>query len=305
MKWPLRSQSVAASDIPLYNLHYLCAPGAAQVDTTILWGTEVDVETLLSYLQERNRDSGILLSTSHVLVQAIAQTLVRHSEFNRRVVGRRIYTYREINLRLAFQNRRRKDVGVLLVPRANELSLTGIANCVWSAVVERLQGKSAVDRDTQRLLRLPGFLFEWVLRTYNWLDRHLRLPTVGRLDGLRSGAVFINDLSFHGAPPMRSYKPSRFPDESAPINITLGPSETKAVVCDGRVEARTVSPLFVRADHRIVDAYQIGCFVATLRELLQDPARMENRPAVRIVGAGDAQSADLGRPYTEDVRRAA
>jgi pyruvate/2-oxoglutarate dehydrogenase complex dihydrolipoamide acyltransferase (E2) component len=34
-------------------------------------------------------------------------------------------------------------------------------------------------------------------------------------------------------------------------------------------------PLFLRADHRLVDAYQVGRFLAVMRDLLNHPERLD------------------------------
>ena len=70
------------------------------------------------------------------------------------------------------------------------------------------------------------------------------------------------------------YQPSRFADGSDSINLTLGPAETKLVMRDGAPVEIRVMPLFMRADHRLADAYQIGRFLAAMRETLQNPERL-------------------------------
>jgi hypothetical protein len=263
--------------MPLYNRYYLHARGATRGDPTIVWGTDVEWEELQNYLRRLNEGARVLLSPVHVLLKATAHAVVQHPRFNCRVVGRRVYAYHEINLRLAFRDRRHGDVRVVLLRRANELSLVDIAQSVWSVAIEHASGNWAGDRDCRRLQRLPTIVFHWVWRLYSWLDTRFPLPALGRLDGLRSGAVFVNDLSFQGAPPMRCYKPSRFPDESTTVSVTLGPVEHKALVRNGVVTAGRVAPLIVRADHRLVDSCQLAQFVATLREVLQHPAALDRR----------------------------
>ena len=212
----------------------------------------------------------------HVLLQATARALVQYPKFNCRVIGQRAYAYRDINLRLAYRDQRQGDVKVVLLRRVNELALIEIAQLVWSKAIELATGQWSGDRDSRRLKRLPSFVFHWLWRAYCWFDNRFRLPTIGRLDELRSGAVFVNDLSFHNAPPLRCYKPSRFPDESSAVSVMLGPVEQKVVVRQGTMAVAKVAPLIIRADHRLVDTYQLGQFVATVREFLHRPAEMEN-----------------------------
>jgi hypothetical protein len=288
MKWPLQTQAVPREEIPLYNLYYLHAPGVEYADPAILWGTEIEADGLRAFLESCRSRSPVLISTSHVLLQATAQALAKHPHLNRRVVGRRVFAFREINLRLAFQNPASGDVDVVLVPRAERCTLQEIAGLVWRTLLRGSRGEAPVDRDRRRIKALPSWGFHALLSVYRWLDRRWALPTVGRLDDLRCSAVLVNDLSFRNAPPMRCYKPTRFPDESTSVNITLGPMEEKAVVRDGQPVASTVVPLFVRADHRIVDAYQVGRFLATLRDFLQDPAQMDALAAEHLASASEA-----------------
>ncbi len=282
MKWPLKSSPVPREQLPLYNLMYLHAPGIEHADSTILWGTEIDASGLQAWLEACRSTSPVLISTSHVLLQATAQALAQHPDLNRRVVGRRVFAYRNINLRLAFQNPAHGGVDVVLVQSAETRSLQEIASLVWRTLLLANRGEANIERDRRRMRSLPAWGFHWLMALYRWLDRHWALPTIGRLDDLRCSAVLVNDLSFRNAPPMRCYKPTRFPDESISINVTMGPIEEKVLVRDGQPAVGSVAPLFVKVDHRIVDAYQLGRFLATLRELLQHPAQMDALAAERI-----------------------
>jgi hypothetical protein len=105
------------------------------------------------------------------------------------------------------------------------------------------------------------------------------------MDATRAGCALVNDLSFPGAPQMRGYKPSRFPDESDTFNLTLGPVEQKVVARSNQFVEIDVMPLFVRADHRLLDAYQVGRFLAFVRDLLNHPERLD-LPAGQPASAG-------------------
>jgi hypothetical protein len=274
MKWPLRNRPIAYRDIALYNRFYLHAPTASLVDTTIVWGTEIDADALQAFLREKNSKSSVVITAAHLLLRATALALREFPDFNARVVGRRIYTFRDISVRIAFFHRRNKEVDLLLVSRVDLKSVEEIAQEVWKRMLEAARGEGGRDRDLARIRRLPSFWFRQMMRVYGWLDRKFRLPTVGRLDATRAGCAIVNDLSFPGAPPMRTYKPSRFPDESDSFNLTIGPIEKKVVGRSNGFVSVGVMPLFVRADHRLIDAYQVGRFLAFVRDLLNNPERL-------------------------------
>jgi pyruvate/2-oxoglutarate dehydrogenase complex dihydrolipoamide acyltransferase (E2) component len=55
----------------------------------------------------------------------------------------------------------------------------------------------------------------------------------------------------------------------------LGAIENKVVARADQFVSISVMPLFVRADHRIVDAYKVGRFLAAVRDLLNHPERLD------------------------------
>jgi hypothetical protein len=125
------------------------------------------------------------------------------------------------------------------------------------------------------VVRGPGRAFvPWVQRFFNRFN-------VGPGWGfarLRRGSVYVNSLDFRGAPPMTSYKPSRFPSEIQLSTITQGPVREQVVAVDGQPRVRRMAPLFIRADHRAVDAYELGEFVATLSRYFAEPWLMDAAP---------------------------
>ena len=278
MQWPLASKPVSSREIPFYNLHYLygCRSPA---DPTIVWGTEVATEAMSQYVRGRNRQGRILISPAHVLVQAVGRALAEHRELNRRIVGRRIYDFRDVNVRMMTYNRQQREVEVLLIRNADTLSLERIARVLWKNQ-QRAASGSTMDHEDKAWLRrrFPGPLLGWVIRTYLYLDSKFNLPKVDRIDRIACSPVLVNYLAFSGAPPMRAYKPSNYPHDSSTLSVTMGRTETVPVVRENQVTVGRVAPLFVRADHRITSAYGLAQFTATLRRLLTEPAHMESWP---------------------------
>jgi hypothetical protein len=299
MKWPLQTPAVPRAGDPAVQLLYLHAPGIEYADPTILWGTEIDATRTADVARIVPSPQPRFDLDQPCPVAGDSSGAGQHPHLNRRVVGRRVFAFREINLRLAFQNPASGEVDVVLVRSAERCTLQEIAGVVWRTLLSGSRGEAPSDRDRQRMKALPSWGFHALLAVYRWLDRRWALPTVGRLDDLRCSAVLVNDLSFRNAPPMRCYKPTRFPDESISVNITLGPMEEKVVVRDGQPVASTVAPLFVRVDHRIVDAYQLGRFLATLRDFLQDPAQLDALAAEhRALTIQDQKHSHDGQPDT-------
>ncbi len=291
MHWPLASKPIPANEVPFYNLHYLYGC-RAPADPTIVWGTEVPAERLNAHVRECNRGSKTLISVAHVLIQAVGRALQHHPEMNRRIVGRRIYDFRDVNVRMMTYNRQQDEVEVLLIRNVDTMSLERIARILWKNQHRAASGDSLDHADKAWLRsRFPGPLLGWIVRSYLFLDSKFNLPKVDRIDRIACSPVLVNYLAFSGAPPMRAYKPSNYPHESSTLSVTMGRVERLPVVRNGQVEVGLVAPLFVRADHRIATAYHLARFAATIRQLLTNPAQMESTGATHHVGSNTAEAA--------------
>jgi hypothetical protein len=93
---------------------------------------------------------------------------------------------------------------------------------------------------------------------------------------------------------MRIYKPTRFPDRADSLNLTLGPVENKVIARSDQFVSINVMPLFLRADHRLADAQQVGRFLAAVRDLLSRPERLGLPADQSTTHAGPLES--LARP---------
>ncbi len=275
MKWPVRSKSAKRKETPFFNLMYLHAPGQGGPDPTISWTTEMPWKPVQAYLKRRNDRGHVMIGTTHLLIQAVAHALALHPELNRRVVGRRVHSFRDRNVCLATRQPGNNEVNLIMIYKADQTPLARIAHLVWHYQLEYRRKENPVVRDRDRLRRLPSWFFRTSLRLFQWTENLFPMPIFGRVDRFRSSPVLINDFSHSRFPTMRAYKPSRMPDESKSLSVTLGPREQKVIWQNGQPKPMNVSPLCVRGDHRICDGYQLSLFVTTLLRLLANPAAME------------------------------
>jgi chloramphenicol O-acetyltransferase len=267
-------QRVSRSGTPFYCQTYIhaCAPPS---DPTIIWGTEVDLAPLRDYLKVRSLHSETLLSPAHVLLQAVAKAVQRLPELNRRVIGRSVYACRDINILTTISRSRDKEVAIVLLMRADTMTLEQIATRVWSKAVEHHRSTGGMHRDLGRLARLPNLIFGPMMRSYLWLQRKVPIPCITRVDRLFSASILVNCLDFPGAAPMTSYKPAVFPMANGVLNVTMGPPRKQPVVRENQIVIAEVAPLFVRADHRTIDAHTLGHFITSITEFLTQPELME------------------------------
>jgi hypothetical protein len=282
MYWETFARPVPLAELGWVNAMYLGA-GIAHWDPMMVWGTTVDTENLDEFLAEQRRRTGRMLSAAHVLVRAVAVSLSRHPRVNCRVTGRRVYQYNGVNMVVPMLKPRTGEVQPVFLRRADEMSLTDIAERFWTEAHGRAAGAAV---ESQPAGRQSGFRraldglrrnvrLHWIHKM-SWLGFYLgarlRVPTIFAFQQELNGAgAFVNYLGYPGAPPLIAFKPSCLPMNAYSVNVTMGPSELRPVVSEGAIVIRKQAPLFVRADHRMINGHQAAAFINTLRGYLADP----------------------------------
>lgn len=277
MEWPVEA-ATPDSKLPVWPFYYLAACPAPP-DPTIVWGTDVDVTDAERYLKQRSGEAGLFLSLAHVLVRATAVTLRRHPEFNRRVIGKRVHAYRDVSIVMPMFQRAANEVEVVLIPRADELGLIETATFLWNqGCAAASNSGAAMEGGKSWHERLPRWLIKRALPWFLWGIDRWNLPRIGWLRRENVAVAMVNYFGSQGSPPMRAFKPSRFPNDAVPLCLTMGATEERVVAVRGEVVVRRIAPLFFRADHRTIDGgYAMRGFLQTLRSLISDPAQLESQ----------------------------
>ncbi len=262
----------------------------------IVWGTTVDVEPLESFIAEERGRTGLIFSPAHVLVRAVVESLKEHPKLNRRVVGRRVYPFDGVNVLVPMLHTRSGEVGTLFLRQAHCLSLAEIARRFWSEARRNAVEVAAAPRRNRSPVRQFADALSRRIRL-NWIHKmswfgfavanRLRVPTIWRWQQeLNEAGALVNYLGFPGAPPVHSFKPSSLPMNSCSVSVTMGPSERRPAVAENAVVIRSQAPLFIRADHRMVNAYEAAEFISTLRKHLLNPwGLVENDPVQNKEGS--------------------
>lgn len=267
-RWPLVDEPESLDEMSLWNFYYLntCPP---QRDPTIVWGTEVDCSGLQAFLRDVNNASEVLVTPAHVLVAATARALERHPQFNRRILKKRIWAYRDVNIVMPVRGK--AGLEVMFFGRPNKKSVGEIAAEAWRNARSMAGEHEGVPQPAY--MRMPRKLQSLLQPLHVWLVNRVNRPLRGTNNRQRGASTMVNYFGHRGMAPLRSFKPSRLPYESITLTVTMGAIEQRPVVVGNEIVAGPVAPIYIRADHRIVDAHEIGEFAQTLRQLLADPAK--------------------------------
>ena len=285
MYWATEGRSIPLTEIGWINTSFL-ATGASRCDPFLIWGTTVETEALDAFLNEQRRKTGLIISPAHVLVRAVAESLRRHPEVNRRVFGRRVYQYNGVNITMPMLQTSTGEVECVFLHEAEKMSLPAIAERFWEEARAKARHVAADKRRAKEASPLKNRLVSWGRRLAlngihagcriaftvgNWV----RVPTFFAWQQELNGAgAFVNYLGFPDAPPLVAHKPASLPMNAYSIAVTMGRAEPRAIVVDNAIVVRKQASLFVRSDHRMVNGNQTAAFVSTLRNLLLDPAQL-------------------------------
>jgi hypothetical protein len=239
-------------------------------DPTMVWGTDVEFDPLSEEAARRNRGATFLLTPVHFMVKAVERALAEHPELNRRILNGRIRDYEGRHVTLSTQGRDGR-ASIVRLGNVQEMNVEEIGREIWARLLaERRNAPTFADRvltrrryPILRLLgpRLSGAVFR---RGMQWAEQR----------SAPGSAVLLNYLGGRGMPPMRSFVPSRLPIGHLMTTVTVGVPERRAVVRGSDIEARSMMPVHVRGDHRLVDGIQLGRFTGSLRDCLEHPERL-------------------------------
>ena len=267
---PLEDRPLADSEVPfLHECHIYTTDNSS--DGTMVWGTQVDMTNFRAFLKEWNSSADTLMTPTAVLAHAVGLTLQKHPAANSRVLGSRVYRFTEQNVVLPVLTK--SGPRLILLRRVDERSYKEIAAEIFESVSCAITNTMPVSLGERIGRRLSPFIRGFGVRLMLWLANHLRLRIRPITQHLVGAPVVINYFGFPCAPQLLSYKPSRFGSHALLLNVTLGPTHPQAVVRDNTVVARPISGLFVRGDHRTMDAAQLAAFVRTLVDILEDPGK--------------------------------
>jgi hypothetical protein len=293
MYWATDARPIPLEELGRMNTMYLGAVPPAR-DPLMVWGTTVDTDALDEFLKAQRQSTGVMFSPAHALVRAVAVSLIRHPKVNCRVIGRRVYRYDGVNIVMPMMQTRSGEIEIIFLHRVDLLSLSEIAQRFWSEARDRAKRAAATTRNQMHhggfkkaLARLRRHLsLRWV-HGMAWFGfavaNRWRIPTLFPFQQELNGAhAFVNYLGFPGAPPLIALKPSSLPMNSFSVSVTMGPAEPRPVVVEGAIVIRNQAPLFVRTDHRMVNAFEAAAFINTLRSHLNDPASLLERERADI-----------------------
>jgi pyruvate dehydrogenase E2 component (dihydrolipoamide acetyltransferase) len=247
-------------------------------DPQIYGALDIDAAPILAFI-DKMRAAGHRVTPTHLVGRALAHALVSVPELNVRIRRGRELPRRSVDVFF-----------ITAVAGGHDLSgvkIAGVPGKPAIAVADELARRSAAmkrgdDRDFARTKRmtdaLPPSLLRVVLRLSAFVTETLQVD-IPSLSLAREpfGSAMVTSVGMFGLP--QGFAPLAWMYD-VPVLVLVGEIAQRAVVVDGRVEARAVLPITATIDHRYVDGWHVGRAMTAFRDYLAAPERFEPAAAI-------------------------
>lgn len=241
---------------------------------------EIRCEALEAWIAAKREATGERVTITHAVTRALAMVLDHHRDVNGIVRFGEIWLRRDVDIfvQVAVEDAggaaAKADLSGVKVACADTLSVEAIAKQIRERAAKIRARQDEDFEKTKNLLdRLPGLILGPLLSFVNLLQWTFNIsPEFIGSPRDPFGSAFVTNVGVFGL--TRAYAPF-FPLGRPSMIITLGAVEVKPVVEDGRIVVGRVLHLNGTFDHRLVDGLHAGLLAKEIRELLEDPTRLE------------------------------
>jgi hypothetical protein len=236
-----------------------------RTESAVYFEQRLDLTRTVPWLAAWNQRTGARATVFHLVMHALAGVLHERDRLNRFTVGRRTYQRDGVFLSFAAKQQMSDDAPLRTIKRACPADET------FAELVERTTGEvggargaevTAMDRELELLLKLPGFLLGFLVRA---LDRLYAWGLAPRAlidtDPMYTSAFLANlgslkiDAAYHHL----------YEHGNCPLFVTIGQITEVPAVVDGVLATRPELTLRFTFDERVED----GLYCARTLRLLQ------------------------------------
>lgn len=256
-------------------------------ESAVYFEQTVDLTQTLVWLERFNAGRQQRVTVFLLLLGAIVRTLAERPHLNRFVSGRRIWDRKGIWLSFAAKKRMddRAPLSTVKLEFDPEQPLTDMVERMQGGIDEaRSARKSAAERDTGLLLRLPALIIEIIVRLVALLDFFNLAPrSLLEYDPMYA-SVFVANLGSLGLDAAFHHL---YEHGNCPLFVTVGRMERVAAVDEnGALAVKTVMRLRYVYDERIEDGLYCARALQALQERMENPACWAGKPADDAVVRG-------------------
>jgi pyruvate dehydrogenase E2 component (dihydrolipoamide acetyltransferase) len=241
---------------------------------------EVRSERLEAWIEQQRERSGERITVTHAVARALGKVLGNHRDLNAIVRLGRLELRRDVDIfvQVAIEAEAGKaataDLSGVKLCQADTKDVVHIARELREKAARIRAHQDADFEKTKNLLNLlPGWLLGPLLHFVDFLSYTLNIsPSFLGSPPDPFGSALLTNVGVFGL--TVGYAPF-FPLARSSLIVTLGAIEARPVVENGQVVVGRVLHVNGTFDHRIIDGLHAGLLTRELKELLENPERME------------------------------
>jgi len=233
----------------------------------------IDATAVLAHVERLRQESGVDVTVTHVVGAALGRVLREIPEIRARVVFGRIVPFSTCDVGFAVDIAGGADLAPHKVERADEKTTVEIAEELIAGVDRLRRGRERHHRRSSSIIRyVPTALLRPAMATAGVLVGGLGIPAFGQ-PGFPLGAAFVSNVGSLG---LDDAFLAPVPFARVPLYVAIGAIKDAPAVVDGQLAVRPQFSIVATGDHRLVDGAHAGRVANLLRQLLADPAELDN-----------------------------
>ncbi|MCB8994073.1 MAG: 2-oxo acid dehydrogenase subunit E2 [Bacteroidales bacterium] len=248
------------------------------VDSKIYGSVEIDVTDLEAWVS-RKRKEGLKITLTHIFVLILARALKYEvPELNTYIRRGNVVEREHVDAMVSVLNEQ-KEMSSVKVRSAENLTLTELADRINEEIKDSRAGRE------NKTMRLKGFLanIPWPFRV--WIFKFIRMFTINwgiSIPGLGLSAESFGSfvISNIGSIGLDMGYPALFPTSNVAIVFVMGGVSKKPVVIDDQVVIRRIMSFGATLDHRVVDANHGGKLFRFIKQIVNNPGLLDEKPVV-------------------------
>ena len=235
----------------------------------------VDIEKALAWIEEKREESGTKVTVTSLVGSVISRALASAPGFNGYIRMGSYVPHDQVALSFLVVTDDGKDLAKVKISEADTKSVVDIATELKSRANRVREGKDEEFESSKNLLRImPAFLIRPILWLTGWLTSSLgiSLKSAG-LSAFPFGAAVITSVGMFGVD--EAFVPQT-PFARVPLWVLIGSIKEVPAVVDGEIAIRRQLTITTTVDHRFVDGFEGARMMRLVRELLEDPSKLES-----------------------------
>jgi pyruvate/2-oxoglutarate dehydrogenase complex dihydrolipoamide acyltransferase (E2) component len=243
-------------------------------DSTIYAFMDLDATTMLEHVQSYKEKTGVRVTMTHLVAQAVALALRDMPEINAKVHWGRILLRQSVDVFLQVSSEDGRDLSGVKVESCDRRTLAEIAQEL-SAKAEKIRAGADPELQKSRSLFrwLPGLLVRPMLWLSSFLvnELHLDLRSQGMpLDPF--GGAMVTSVGMFGVD--TAFAPF-VPISRCPIIVLVNQVMDRPWAEQGKVVVRPVLRISGTFDHRLVDGHSGARFGRGVRQYLERASELD------------------------------